>query len=182
LTKRPSSPNVLYDSCFKYAISPKSVFLCDDLFEALSIDWDNLFSQYCVFNKKKTNKEFIATHSDDVYSSLLKLSEYIENELSNLNLDDFPDSDVCWRIFFWRPMLVLSGQLVSSHTGKNGTPELKEVNRGLLEFNWHAGDRPQTTLIEVITEECFIEQIAVIIEKDAVLERKMYSFRQQRSL
>jgi hypothetical protein len=37
---------------------------------------------YCLLTKKKSDKEFMASHTDDVYGSLLKLSEYVEHALS----------------------------------------------------------------------------------------------------
>jgi hypothetical protein len=32
--------------------------------------------------QEKSDKEFMASHTDDVYGSLLKLSEYVEHALS----------------------------------------------------------------------------------------------------
>jgi hypothetical protein len=140
---------------------------------------ESLFSQYCLLTKKKSGKEFMALHPDDVYGSLLKLSEYVEHALGIWNSRDGLQHDKYWRLFFWHPMLVLSGQLVSVQLREDSAPELQEISMGRLEFNWHDDDQPRTTVIEVVTEQFFLQRLATIVEKDDALAEKVHALRQQ---
>jgi hypothetical protein len=63
-------------------------------------------------------------------------------------------------------MLVLSGQLISVQLREDCAPELQEVSMGCLEFNWHDDDQPRTTVIEVVTEQFFLQRLGTIVEKD----------------
>lgn len=73
----------------------------------------------------------MASHPDDVYGSILKLSEYVENEIKGWE-SIVSLQDKYWRLFFWHPMLVLSGQLFSAHVGDKGVVELREIPIGRL--------------------------------------------------
>jgi hypothetical protein len=177
LTPRPWSPNANCDSYIKCVWTPEPNPFIGELVldEEKSIDFENLFSQYCVLTKKNSGeKELMASHPDDVYGSLLKLSEYVEDEV------EFWTSraeDKYWRLFFWQPMLVLGGQLVSAHIGDGGATELREATVGRLEFNWHKDDQPRTTVIEVLTEEVFLKRLDSIVEKDEELAGKVHTLR-----
>jgi hypothetical protein len=180
-TERPSTPNADFESYIKFAATPEpNPFIGElDLYEEEQADWENLFSQYCLLTKKKSDKEFMASHPDDVYGSLLKLSEYVEDAVDIWNSRDGLEDDKFWRLFFWQPMLVLSGQLVSVRLREDGAAELQEVSMGRLEFNWHADDRHRTTVIEVLTEQFFLQRVATIVEKDDALEEKVHALRQR---
>lgn len=181
MTERPNTPNADFESYIKFICTPDpNDFTNDlDLYEEKGADWKNLYSQYCALTKKSNGKELMASHPDDVYSSLLKLSEYVEGEVESWNSREDIAHDDYWRLFFWNPMLVLSGQLVAAHLNENGTIELKEVAMGRLEFNWHAEEQPRTTVIEVVTEDHFYKQLANIVNKDDELEGKIYEIRQR---
>src|SRR5882724_5884525 len=131
-TERPSTPNADFESYIKFAATPEpNPFIGElDLYEEKQADWENLFSQYCLLTKKKSDKEFMASHPDDVYGSLLKLSEYVEDAVDIWNSRDGLEDDKFWRLFFWQPMLVLSGQLVSVRLREDGAAELQEVSMG----------------------------------------------------
>ncbi len=182
LTERPNTPKTDFESYIKVVCTPEPSPILDqfDIYEEKGADWNNLFSQYCVITKKSgEKKELMATHPDDVYGSLLKLSEYVEDELHAWTTRDGLEHDEYWRMFFWQPMLVLSGQLVSAHPLENGTTQLRATNMGRLEFNWHAHDQHRTTVIEVLTEDYFLERLAGIVEKDDELEGKVHALRQR---
>jgi len=181
LTERPYTPRADFESYIKFACTPEpNPFIAKlDIYEEKGADWENLFSQYCAITKKRGDKELMATHPDDVYGSLLKLSEYVEDELDIWATREGLENDEYWRMFFWQPMLILSGQLISAHLLEDGTTELRETSMGRLEFNWHAGDQRQTTVIEVLTEEFFLERLAIIVKKDDELEGKLHTLRHQ---
>src|SRR5882724_2649577 len=142
LTERPSTPNADFESYIKFACTPEpNPFVGEfDIYEEKGADWRGLFSQYCVLTKKSGDKELMATHPDDVYGSLLKLCEYVEDALDFWTSRDHLERDKYWRMFFWQPMLVLSGQLLSANLLEDGTTQLRETAAGRLEFNWHSGD------------------------------------------
>lgn len=181
LTERPNSPGADFENYIKFICTPEpNPFTAHlDIYENKGADWKNLFSQYCVITEKGSGKkELMATHPDDVYSSLLKLSEYVEDQIYSWTTGDLLERTEFWRMFFWQPMLVLSGQLVSAHLLENGTTQLRETTMGRLEFNWHDDDQHRTTVIEVLTEEYFLKRLTIMIEKDDELEGKVYALRQ----
>jgi hypothetical protein len=180
LTERPYTPKADFENYIKFACTPEPNTFINKLniYDEKGADWENLFSQYCAITKKRADKELMAIHPDDVYGSLLKLAEYVEDELAVWTNRDGLENDEYWRVFFWQPMLVLSGQLISAHLQEDRTTELKEVRSGRLEFNWHAEDEHRTTVIEILTEEFFLERLAAIVEKDDELEEKLHFLRQ----
>lgn len=181
LTERPNSPGADFENYIKVICTPEpNPFISHlDIYEEKGADWKNLFSQYCVLTQKSgANKELMATHPDDVYSSLLKLSEYVEDQIHFWTTRDRLERTEFWRMFFWQPMLVLSGQLVCAHFLEDGTTQLQETTIGRLEFNWHDDDRHQTTVIEVLTEEYFLKRLAIIIDKDDEIEGKVHALRE----
>ena len=102
LTERPNSPGADFENYIKVACTPEpNPFLHHlDIYEEKGADWKNLFSQYCGLTKKSgSNKELMATHLDDVYSSLLKLSEYVEDQIHSWTTRDGLEHDEYWRMF-----------------------------------------------------------------------------------
>jgi len=180
LTERPYTPSADFESYIKFACTPEpNPFTNEfDVYEEKGAYWNNLFSQYCVITTKRGDKELMATHPDDVYGSLLKLAEYVEDEVEVWASREGLEDDQYWRMFFWQPMLVLSGQLVSAHFQEDGVVELKETCIGRLEFNWHAEDENRTTVIEILTEEFFLKRLAAVVQKDDELEGKLHLLRQ----
>lgn len=179
-TQRPNSPGANTEDYVKCICTPdpNPFFNGIDVYEKKSPSWDNLYSQYCALSKKN-NGELMASHPDDVYSSLVKLSEFIENAMSEWQQEDSPKNDGYWRLFFWHPMLVLSGQLVSVDLSSDGSPTLKEVSFGQLEFNWHSDGQPKTTIIDVVTEDFFLKRLETIVKEDNEIEGEIYSMRQK---
>ena len=182
-TQRPNSPGANIDGYVQYICTPdpNPFIAAIDVLEKKSPSWENLYSQYCVLSKKNHGGEFMASHPDDVYGSLVKLSEFIENAMSQWNLPDSPKNDNYWRLFFWHPMLVLTGQLVSVHLSNDGSPTLKETSFGQIEFNWHADGQPKTTVIDVVTEDFFLKRLETIVKEDDEIEGEMHSMRQKLS-
>ncbi len=181
-TQRPYSPAANFESYVKFICTPDVNPFVEaiDIYQEKEAHWDNLFSQYCVLTRKSgdKNKELMASHTDDVYGSLLKLAEYTEGEISQWNLKELKE-DEYWRWFFWQPMLVLSGQLIAVKLSEDGSPKLEETNMGRLEFNWHEGEKPKTTVIDVVTEQFFLTRTEMIVKKDDEIEGKMFMLRQE---
>jgi len=185
LTERPRTPNVDFESYVKYICTPDETVFSDEIYipEHKEPDEKRLFSQYCVLTPKtRGDKELMATHPDDIYGSLQKLSEYVEEQIKSWDSYDARDEGSYWRAFFWLPMLVVGGQLVSVTTGGTGTSELNETSSGFLEFNWHAGDERRTTFIEILTVPRFLERIQEIIAIDQILEERLHALRRKRGI
>jgi hypothetical protein len=181
VTQRPPTPGTDIESYVKYICTPDpSPFIEElDIYGEKEIDWENLFSQFCALTWKSGNREVMATHPDDVYGSLLKLSEYVEDTIEFWASNDWPEDDDYWRLWFWQPTLVLGGRLIASRLHADGGLELRDTAVGHLEFNWHAGDQPRTTLIDVVTEGFLLERLAKVVGKDEELSQKVFAVRQQ---
>lgn len=180
LTERPSTPNADWESYIKYAYSPDTNPFVEklDIYEMKNANCENLFSQYCVLSKKTAKDVFMASHPDDVYGSLLKLAEYTEDQRADFEVRVSSTSQEYWRLFFWQPMLVVSGQLVAARMTDGRSVELSEVQSARLEFNWHAQEERRTTVIEVVQGESFMERVESIRQQDNSLEARMYAHRE----
>jgi len=179
LTERPSTPNSDFESYVKFGYTPKncSFLRSFHVYEEKQADWQNLFSQYCSLTKKNARDELMAHHPDDMYSSLLKLAEYTEAELDNfLGWTNAQESEY-WRFFFWRPILVIGGQLMVCVADERGEIELQECSVGRLEFNWHDGEERKTTVVEFVQEQHLLGHIESIRMQDQDIGRRMSEFR-----
>jgi hypothetical protein len=121
----------------------------------------------------------MASHPQDLYGSLQKLVEYVEQELdqfravwSSGNSDSQP-----WRVFFWHPMLVVGGQLFSVAVDDDSNPTVKEVGSAFLEFKWHQGEDRKATIVEVVQVGALYERMAQIVAWDEALQEKLHTFR-----
>jgi hypothetical protein len=176
LTERPSTPNADFESYLKFGTTPEPCpFLRGiDLYEEKGADCQNLFSQFCALTRKSGRDEFMASHPDDIYSSLLKLAEYTEDQVMNFENWVAEETGQYWRLFFWHPVLVVSGQLLTAKLSPEGEVLLQEASLARLEFNWHDGETPKTTVIEVIREDFLLERLNSIREQDHALEARIH--------
>lgn len=181
LTERPSTPNSDFESYIKFAWTPENLDFLNDFhaYEEKQADWENLFSQYCSLTKKSARDELMAHHPDDMYSSLLKLAEYTEDELESFRSWTNGEEGQYWRLFFWRPILVIGGQLMLSVANDRGEIELRESPIGRLEFNWHDGEERKTTVVEFVQEKYLLEHIESIRTQDHDIGRRMSEFRER---
>jgi len=180
LTPRPNTPNANFETYVRYYFTPQhnNVFMMQlDMYDVAGVNWDNLFSQYCALTPKKhgdpsRKRELMATHPDDVYSSLLKLAEYVEYEYQEWDTRSI--SDEYWRLLFWRPMLVLSGRLLTVHWNDKGSFTMEEAKMGRLEFNWHLEGEARSTIIDIVTEDFLMSRIEALCAKDEELLQAIF--------
>ncbi len=177
LTERPSTPNADFESYLKFGTSPQPCpFLHEiHIYDEKGADWKNLFSQFCALSKKNGRDEFMASHPDDIYSSLLKASEYTEDQVMEFENWTEEETGKYWRLFVWHPMLVVSGQLLTAKLSSDGAVLLQETSIARLEFNWHDGDSRKTTVIEVIREDYLLERLNFIRAQDDALEARIHA-------
>ncbi|QYK54329.1 MAG: hypothetical protein KF824_05375 [Fimbriimonadaceae bacterium] len=181
LSRRIWTPQSPTDSYVQYVTTPKPNSFEDqigDWYEEKQPVADKLFSQYCGITRKKSSKDFMAYHPDDIYTSFLKLAEYVANELRYWESRNI-ENDKYWRLFFWRPCLVLSGDLLALETDTNGELGLTELDFGQLEFNWHSEEFPATTVIDVIREEYLLNHLKNIAIRDEDTQRALHQFREK---
>lgn len=180
LTQRPFSPNSDFESYVKFGTTPDPApfYLELDIYEERSPQNEALFAQYCALSMKKGEaRELMASHPDDLYSSLQKLSEYVEQELEVFQHWGAETKNDIWRVFFWHPMLVVGGQLFAISVSDSGNPKVEEVESAFLEFNWHQGEDHKTTAIEVVQIAAMYERMAKIVSWDSALEAKLHALR-----
>lgn len=177
LTERPSTPIADFESYIKFICTPQPSPFVEliDLYDEKRADLHNLFSQYCVLTGKNNTHELMASHPDDTYGSFLKMAEYVEDEIARWI--SFEEESPYWRLFFWQPILVVSGQLVTATVHDTGAVQIDDTDIGRLEFNWHAGDKPRTTVIEVVREKSFLQRLATVRAKDQELETRLHQLR-----
>lgn len=182
LTERPNSPTPDFETDYlKFIRTPSSRPFDLDVWRERGFDDRNLFSQYCVLTEKKSGgrhdaKELLASHSDDAHSSLQKLTYYIEGEMQRWTAEDFQEDNI-WRLFFWHPLLILGGQLITARGSPSGSVKLQAVESAFLEFNWHAGEARRTTAVEVITADALVPRLERIVEADLRLETQLHDLR-----
>ncbi len=179
LTERPSTPNADFENYLKFGTSPNpSPFLHQiDIYDERSAGWNNLFSQFCALSKKNGRDEFMASHPDDIYSSLLKAAEYTEDQLTEFENWISAETGQYWRVFIWQPMLVVSGQLLTAKISSEGVVTLEDTRLARLEFNWHDGDSRKTTVIQVIREDYVLEHLNFMRSQDDKLEADIYELK-----
>ena len=178
LTERPSTPNADFESYIKFGCTPDPCpFLREfDVYDEKKANWDNLFSQYCALTRKSGRDEFMASHPDDMYSSLLKLAEYTEDELAHFQSWTSEQQGEYWRLFYWQPILVVSGRLMTAKVSLDGTLQLQEAPLARLEFNWHDADVRRTTVIEVVHEDFLLERLEAVRQQDELTGQRMAAF------
>lgn len=182
LTERPSTPNADFESYIKFGASPDPCPFFDKihLYDEKAADWNNLFSQICALSKRDGMDEFTASQSDDIYTSLLKASQYAEDEVNAFEGWISGETGRYWRLFFWHPMLVVSGQLLTAKVTTDGSVQLQEVPLARLEFNWHDGDSRKTTVVEIIREDFLLERLDSVRAQDDAIEARIFDLKQLR--
>ena len=180
LTQREWTPNTDSESYVKYAESPDPAPFIGivNVFEEKGANCDSLYSQYCALTRKSGKDDLMASHSEDTYSSLLKLAEYTEAELAAFREWTADEQDKHWRLFFWQPMLVLGGPLMTATLGPNGDLVLQEVPLARLEFNWHDGEWRKTTVVEFVREDHFLDRARAIRAQDSDIAQRIQAYRQ----
>lgn len=180
LTERPDSINQKYEDHIKYRCEPNPCPFWELLLEILdkrSPKTQGLYTQYCVLSKKRAKDELMASHSEDTYGSLLKLAEYVENAITPNRKTTPGQASQFWSIDFWKPTLVVSGQLFTAKVGGSGDMELEESSMATLEFNWHADGQPHTTAIEIVIEKDFPTRTEAVRALDSRDEIRLREFR-----
>lgn len=178
-TLRPWTPNSPIDDYIRFASTPSeehgNPFLGHvDLFDIKGFENWKLYSQYCAFTRKKGDSQLMAYHPDDVHSSLQKMVEYSLDAIQTWPLGE---SDTHWRLFFWQPVLVLRGDLFVLTDTPDLLPELTPAPAGKLEYNFHYRGRPESVVVDIVTESLLLDLLQEYVKQDEILEQRVYKLR-----
>ncbi len=154
LTKLQFNPNTPEDIFKEVLTVPTEIKYnsCSAFRDKLYDHDQNFYMQYCSFSKKKDN-EIMASHPDELYSSLSKLCWYCEkittetNELFEEMRTEF------FRHWLDLPVLLLSNDLYELNVDDDNNSKLRKVKYSRLLLNFHYNDRPTSTVIYVVTKE-----------------------------
>jgi hypothetical protein len=135
-------------------------------------DESDLYAQFCVMTKKSGKDELMASHPDDVYGSLLKMAEHVEQLRTEFNAWGLEGS--FRRLFFWHPILAVSGRLLTAKVAADGSVSIVDVPIARLEFNWHDGEEPKTTVVELVREDFLVERMNQLVELDLLVEAELH--------
>lgn len=179
MTPYPGSMDAEFDD-LRYATTPPypNPFETDvALYEEKGIYRRTLYAQYCALTRKRAGDELMASHPDDLYSSLLKLAEFIEQQATDFETRKWPENDEYWRLWMWQGVLVLGGDLLIAIDAADGTLSLAETDEASLVFNFHLAEQPKTVVIDVVRERALVPYLKRAIDADHRLEVRMYEIR-----
>ena len=184
ITPRPKSPAIVPEEAYlRYMCTPSEdeeshPFLGEiDLFDLKGLDDWCVFSQYFAFTRKKADGELMASHPDDMHSSLLKMVEYTLDDVER-----FPRlSDDYWRLFFWQPVLVLKDNLLIFTEQAGGGADLLKVDSAKLEYNFHYRGQPKTMIVDFVTEANLIKHLMDIVQRDDSCGERLWQIRSAHS-
>lgn len=180
MTPTPFSPSGNFEDQIKYLLTPASDNpfideLNDFLFTERTPASDSLYSQFAEITRKNGRTDLMASHGDGTYQSLLKLSEYIERQLSGYDTE-YLENDRYWRVHFWRPMLILGGKLVVQERHPDEL-KLRYADFAQFVFNWHDNERPRSTVVDVVTESYLLRHMTAICDRDTEMAIKIHQYR-----
>jgi len=178
-TPRTWSPNSPTEDYLRYWTTPgenhENHFLGKlDIFDIKGVDKRRLFSQYCAFTRKKSNDDLMACHPEDVHSSLQKMVEYSLDSIERWF--DYA-SDEYWRLFFWQPVLVLRNDLFAVSETQDKEPELVSIESAQLEHNFHYRSKPETMIVDVVTEPHLLKLLQTHVREDEICEKRIFAMK-----
>jgi hypothetical protein len=150
-----------------------------DLFTTRQLDKAVLYSQYCGLSRKKsdgrTPGELMASHPEDAYSTLLKLSDYLQHATEDFRATQWQDT--CWRIRVWQPILVVAGDILALSLDSTGALSLSPLPSAYLLFNTHWADKPVSVPVLIARETELLPLMHGIVAQDAMLHAELKTLR-----
>jgi len=117
--------------------------------ELLNLD-KKFYTQYCSFSKKKNN-ELMASHPDELYTSLSKLCWYCEDSTAETNELFEEMTNEYFRHWLYVPVLLIDDDLYELDID-NGERKLEKVNYSRLMLNFHYKNKPTSSVVYVVTK------------------------------
>ncbi len=175
ITPHPNSPMSDIEGFLRYRTTPPSApFITSvEVYDAKKVFDTQRYSQYCALSRKKSGDELLASHPDDLYSSFQKLGEFVEQQISEFDSEEWPDDDGYWRLWFWQPVLVLGGDLLVASEEDHGELTVTEVDMAPLLFNFHVADQPRTVVVQIVREQHLLAYTKELAAVDHELAKKI---------
>lgn len=146
-----------------------------DYFVPSSKDDGKMFTQYCSFQRKKDKEEeLMATHPEEIYSGLLKITQFCEEEIEPWNEESEEPSDPDGyknrydRYFVYLPVVLIKDDLFELDIDEQNTPTLKAVPYSRFVLNYHFKEMPKTALVHFVTKDGlphFLQEMRTIEDK-----------------
>jgi len=175
MTKFEFSPNIeIWESIKEIQTAPKGIIWSstDSFYEKLLVNDEPIFTQYCSFNTKKGNKrEIIATHPEQVYTGLSKITQFCEEAVESW--EDVKEDNKYYRKFLYLPVLLINDDLYELEIDIGNDPKLCRVEESKLVFNYHHKNDPKIATIWVVTKKGFNSFIEKMIQVERKLEAEM---------
>lgn len=177
MTKFEFSPNVVIWESFKEAITKPDDIEWDGtegFYWTLSPDDESLFTQYCSFDRKKGNKELMASHPEMLYSGLSKITQYCEEQVENW---EESENDKYFRDFLYLPVLLIKNDLFELEINESSQPKLKKVEESKLVFNYYYKGDQKISIVYVVTEKGFSHFMKNMIKVEGNTQKRMLSIK-----
>lgn len=177
LTKFENSPdsNIYtgYKNATSFPVKIKGQYFEDFIHYLFYMDERNLYTQYCSFSRKK-NEELMAHHPENLYSSLLKLTQYCEEAIEPWQSGGPAyEGDTYFRNFLCLPVLLINEDLYELDIANDNTNELKKVESSRLVFNYHYKQRPHTSIVHVVTKKGLDSFLQELYRIEKIVEKNM---------
>ncbi len=184
LTPRIWTPNSPYEEYLKFKATPSEMieghpFLGHiDLDEIKGVGQWNIYAQYCAFTRKKSSNELMASHPEDIHTSINKAASYLFylKDEAHSWMDD-KDTDKYWRLFQWQIILVLQNDLYLVREDVPGSPDLIETTAAKLEYNFHYKGQPQSVVVDFVVESALPNLIQKVCRQDDNIEKQIYKLK-----
>ena len=152
------------------------------------LKWPNThktYAQYCGIVQKGSGKskntsnppepEYMVNHTEDLHSSISKLVQYVSQDERAFRASRM-EGEQGKRLWFWKPILVLGGDLYVVDDSKSPDIELIKTNHAQMIHNWydreaHIGHAQSATVIDVVTEEGLSHVLKETMAVDAEIRR-----------
>lgn len=182
MTKLEFSPNIeIWESIKEIQTEPEGInsSSTNSFYEILLGNNEPIFTQYCSFDVKKGKKieEIIASHPEQVYTGLSKITQYCEEAV-----ESWEDPDIFqkyYRKFLFMPVLLINEDLFELEVGLDNEPALNKVEESRLVFNYFYKNNPKLATVWVVTKKGFKSFIDKTIAAERKLEAEMIAATQK---
>ena len=180
MTKLEFSPNVVIWESLKEAITKHNDIEWDayeGFYGTLLPDEKSLFTQYCSFDRKKGNKELMASHPEVLYAGLSKITQYCEEQVEYW--EESANDKFFWD-FLYLPVLLIKNDLFELEINESSEPKLKKVDESKLVFNYYYKGDQKISTVYVVTEKGFSRFMKNMIKVERDLQIKMLSMKNKK--
>lgn len=176
MNKYDFSPNIEIWESIKEIQTPLDIaWRPDSYYDRIPID-DELFTQYCSFDKKKGKAgEIIAKHPEQLHTGLSKIAQYCEEAAESWQ-ERGMESDKYFRKFMYLPAVIINHDLYELEIVHGEEPLLHKTDESKLLFSYHYKNCPKIATIWVVTKKGFRSFIQKMIQLQRTVEAEMIQY------